>query len=345
MAQFERSTDALVIGAGVIGLSTALALRRAGLRVTVKERGAVGRGSASWAGGGILSPLEPGGVEDASLPILRESLAMYPGWCDTVQSLSGVDPEYRICGMQVQAPADAGEWEAFFEARCGLRVEPARRATGAADEIAWLPDVAQVRSPRLLRALAGAFVAAGGVMSEHEAVLGLERQGDRVTGVRTAGGVQAAAVVVLAAGAWSEAMSDQAPVRPVRGQMLLLEAAPGEFDAIVLRDGRYLIPRRDGPVLVGSTLEDAGFADEVTDAARASLLESAGVMAPRLAQRRVLAHWSGLRPALRTAGPCIVDWAAGTRGLFLNTGHHRLGITLAPGSAQKAMRAILADAQ
>lgn len=345
MAQFERSADALVIGAGVIGLSTALALRRAGMRVTVLERASVGRGSASWAGGGILSALEPDGLDHASLPILRESLAMYPGWCNTVQALSGIDPEYRVSGMQVQAPGDIDEWKAFFEARCGLRVEPAVLPAGEGDEIAWLPDVAQVRSPRLLRALAAAFVAAGGVLKEHETVLGLESQGDRIIGVRTASAVHGASVVVVAAGAWSETLSDQASVRPIRGQMLLLEAAPGEFDAIVLRQGRYLIPRLDGPVLVGSTLEDVGFVDVVTDEARASLLESVRAMAPGLAQRRVLAHWSGLRPAPRTAGPCIVGWAARTRGLFLNTGHHRLGITLAPGSAQQAMRAILADAQ
>ncbi|MGH8517052.1 MAG: NAD(P)/FAD-dependent oxidoreductase, partial [Panacagrimonas sp.] len=195
MAQFARSADALVIGAGVIGLSTGLALRQAGLRVTVLERGAVGRGSASWAGGGILSALEPGGVDDATLPILRDSLAMYPGWCERVQDLSGIDPEYRVSGMQVQAPAEAAQWKAFFETRCGLRVEAAPATAGKGDAIAWLPDVAQVRSPRLLRALAAAFAAAGGVLTEHEPVLGLERQGNRITGVRAAGGVHRARVV------------------------------------------------------------------------------------------------------------------------------------------------------
>lgn len=338
MTQSARSADVLVIGAGVIGLSTALALRRAGLHVVVMERGAVGRGSASWAGGGILCALEPGGVDEATLPTLRDSLAMYAEWCAGLHSLSGVDPEYRASGMRVQSPADLAQWKAFFEARCSLRIE----AASAAGDIAWLPEVAQVRSPRLLRALAAALVASGGVLAEHEPVLGLAMQGDRVTGVRTRRGVQPAGVVVLAAGAWSQALSDQAPVRPMRGQMLLLEAAPGELDAIVLRQGRYLIPRRDGPVLVGSTLEDVGFVDEVSAEARASLLESAHAMAPQLAGHRVLAHWSGLRPAPHPAGPCIIGWAPGTRGLFLNTGHHRLGITLAPGSARAATRSILA---
>lgn len=334
--QSARSADVLVIGAGVIGLSTALALRRAGLHVTVLERGEVGRGSASWAGGGILSPLEPDGVDEETLPILRDSLSVYPGWCEELQALGGVDPEFEVSGMRVQAPADLVAWTDFFEARCGLRVEP------RGEEGAWLPDVAQVRSPRLLRALAAAFVASGGVLVERQPVLGLELIGDRVSGVRTAHGATPAGVVVLAAGAWSESMSREAPVRPVRGQMLLLDAAPGELDAIVLRQGRYLIPRRDGPVLAGSTLEDVGFEDQVTDPARNSLLASVREMAPHLAQRRVLAHWSGLRPAMRATGPCVVGWAAATRGLFLNTGHHRLGITLAPGSARRAAQSILA---
>lgn len=335
MAQFTRSADVLVIGAGVIGLSTAQALRQAGLHVTVLERGAVGRGSASWAGGGILSPLEPGGLDADTLPILRDSLARYPAWCEDLRERGGIDPEYQVSGMRVQAPLDRSAWTAFFDSQCGLRVE-------AAGEGAWLPDVAQVRSPRLLRALAAAFVACGGVLIEHQPVQELVTRGDRVLGVRTSEGTTMAGVVVLAAGAWSGWISTQAPVRPVRGQMLLIDAAPGELDAIVLRQGRYLIPRRDGPVLVGSTLEDVGFADEVTDAARTSLLASVREMAPHLARRRVLSHWSGLRPAMRASGRCLVDWAPALRGLFLNTGHHRLGITLAPGSARRAAESILA---
>ncbi|TDU32069.1 glycine oxidase [Panacagrimonas perspica] len=338
MSQATRSADVLVIGAGVIGLSTALELRRAGLRVCVLERTAVGRGAASWAGGGILSPLEPDGVDDATLPILRNSLAGYADWCAGIQALGGVDPEYTVSGVQVLAPADAMQWTQAAEA-WGLRVASITGDATASAPVVTLPDVAQVRSPRLLQSLLQAFRSAGGECVENEAVHELVG-GERVVGVRTGQGTRHAAVVVVAAGAWSGQLGAALPIRPVRGQMLLLQAQPGDLQSIVLREGRYLIPRRDGRVLVGSTLEDVGFADTTTDAARDSLLKSLRQMAPALADRPVIAHWAGLRPAPQGRAP-VIGWSEERRGLFVNSGHHRLGITLAPGSAREAARRIL----
>lgn len=337
MSQATRSADVLVIGAGVIGLSTALELRRAGLRVSVLERAAVGRGAASWAGGGILSPLEPDGVDDATLPILRDSLAGYADWCEGIKALSGVDPEYTVSGMQVLAPANVARWERAAQA-WGLRVASVMGdATGS--PVITLRDVAQVRSPRLLQSLVQAFRSVGGECVENEAVHELVGS-DRVTGVRTGLGTRRAGVVVVAAGAWSGQLGVALPIRPVRGQMLLLQAQPGDLEPIVLRAGRYLIPRRDGRVLVGSTLEDVGFADITTDAARESLLNSLREMAPALADRPVIAHWSGLRPAPQGSSP-VIGWSEERKGLFVNAGHHRLGITLAPGSARESVRRIL----
>ncbi len=337
MLKAMRSADVLVIGAGVIGLSTALELHRSGARVTVLERSAIGRGAASWAGGGILSPLEPDDVDDATLPILRDSLARYPDWCAGLQELGGVDPEYVVSGMQVLAPADASAWR-LAAARWGLQ-SGACDAAGAG--VLTLPDVAQVRSPRLLRALAQALRSVGVECVENEAVQELVADASRVTGVRTTSGMRDAGTVVLAAGAWSGQLDVDVVVRPVRGQILLLDGQPGELDSILLREGRYLIPRRDGKILIGSTLEDVGFEDVTTDSARASLLQSLREMAPRLAEHGVIAHWSGLRPAPAGTGP-LIDWHPRRRGLFVNSGHHRLGITLAPGSAREAARRILA---
>lgn len=341
MVQATPSADVIVIGAGVIGLSTALELLREGLRVTVLAREPVGKGSASWAGGGILSPLESSGVDDATLPILRDSLHRYAQWCDELLETSGIDPEYWICGMRVLEPADAAAWRAFGQ-RSGMVVVPPPLVADrllVPNTVAHLPDVAQVRSPRLLRALAAAVRAGGGNLMEHAEVVNL--LGDaRVVGVQTARHALNASTVVVAGGAWSQSIFAGAQVTPTRGEMLLLRGRPGELDGVVLSGGRYLIPRRDGVIVVGSTLERVGYQDTPSAAGSRSILESVRRIAPQLAKREILAHWSGLRPEPAGARPQI-GWAPHRRGLFVNTGHFRLGITLAPGSARAAARQIL----
>lgn len=331
MSSSPRSADVIVIGAGVIGLSLALDLLRAGQRVTVFEQGRVGPGGASWAGGGILAPLDTD-LAPALAPLLRDSLARYPEWCAELQQDSGIDPEYLLSGLQVQAPVDPTGWQRVAQL-CGT---PLHETANGLD----LPGIAQVRSPRLLRALAASVRARGGLLREGEPVRGLLGE-TRVGGVRTDAGDYAAAVVVLAAGAWSAALWSGAPLRPVRGQMLLLDARPGEFGPIVLREGHYLIPRRDGPVLAGSTVEDVGFEQATSAAGRDAILGAVRRMAPALAQRAVLAHWSGLRPATPDGLPRM-GWAEDRPGLYLSSGHYRLGITLAPGSARRAAAEILA---
>lgn len=336
MVSATHSTDVVVIGAGVIGLATAMELRRAGLRVTVIERAAVGRGGASWAGGGILFPLDPDDVDAATMPLLQDSLAHYAGWCAELHALSGVDPEYRVSGMQVLPPADSEKWSALA-ARCGVSVQAQAGTAGL-----LLREVAQVRSPRLLRALAVAVRAVGVELIEHEEVLGLigpER--GAVSGVRGRQRDYSAQSVVLASGAWSQTLHAPLVIEPVRGQMLALRTAPGQIPHIVLAQRQYLIPRADGLVVVGSTLERAGFADVITEQAGQELLACAQRLAPALADAERVAHWSGLRPAPRGAAPHVA-WDKQRPGLMLNTGHYRLGLTLAPGSARRVAKLIAA---
>lgn len=332
MSSCAPSTDVIVIGAGVVGLATAVELLRQGLRVKVLERGAVGRGGASWAGGGILFPLDPGDVNADVRALLAESLHGYAAWCALLAQRSGIDPEYLPSGLQVREPFDLDAWSTLA-ADAGLAL---RRAQGHAD----IPGVAQVRSPRLLRALAGSVRALGGELLEHTAVTGWLDAG-RGVGVRTADAVHLAHTVVLACGAWTRELSAQAPIEPVRGQMLLIDAQPGEVERIVLAQRRYLIPRRDGAVLVGSTVERVGFDDQSTAQGRTQLLDTLAHLAPALARRRVLAHWSGLRPAPAGDAP-ILEWSRERAGVLINTGHYRIGITLAPASARRAAAMILA---
>jgi glycine oxidase len=162
-------------------------------------------------------------------------------------------------------------------------------------------------------------------------------QGGRVTAVRTATDTFPADKVVLATGAWSglglAGLAATPQIRPIRGQMLLFKLAPGVLDTILYRNGLYLIPRRDGHVLVGSTLEDAGFDKSTDDATRQRLhLEAAGLL-PALAAMQPMRHWAGLRPGSPDNIP-VIDRHPDFENVFVNTGHYRYGVTLAPASAE-----------
>jgi glycine oxidase len=201
----------------------------------------------------------------------------------------------------------------------------------------WLPDVAQLRNPRLIAALRGAVEKSGAQVREFSPVTGLEARGRRLTGVLTPTGTVAADVVVLATGAWSglgiAGLTAVPGVRPIRGQMLLFKLEPGALDTILYRNGLYVIPRRDGHVLVGSTLEDVGFDKHVDDATCERLHADAGQLLPQLAQLQPIRRWAGLRPGSPDNVP-LIDRHPDFDNVFVNTGHFRYGVTMAPASAE-----------
>ncbi|MDO9387026.1 MAG: FAD-dependent oxidoreductase [Thiobacillus sp.] len=201
----------------------------------------------------------------------------------------------------------------------------------------WLPDIAQVRNPRLVAALRAAVVRLGGVIHEHCAATGVLTQGGRVTAVQTAAETFQADSVVLATGAWSglglAGLAAAPHIRPIRGQMLLFKLQPGVLDTILYRNGLYLIPRRDGHVLVGSTLEDAGFDKSTDDTTRQRLHAEASELLPALAAMQPVRHWAGLRPGSPDNIP-VIDRHPDFDNVFVNTGHYRYGVTLAPAAAE-----------
>lgn len=321
-------SDFLIVGGGVIGLSSALELARQGARVTILERGVCG-GESSWAGGGILSPLPPWDYPAAVTDLTQLSCRLFPEWVGRVAEISGIDPEYRVSGMRVMPPFDA-EKAAQWCAGHGVRLEQD-------GEGLWLPDVAQVRNPRLIKALRLALERMGVRIVERAEVTGIVSTEDRVERLDTTAGPFAAEHYVVAAGAWSKKLLGkqgvQLDIKPVRGQMLLYKAQPGMLRHIILRNGTYLIPRDDGHILVGSTLEDAGFDKATTEEARVALHARALGMLPQLAQAEFIQHWAGLRPAAPGNIPTIARHPQ-LENLFLNSGHFRYGVTMAPASAQ-----------
>jgi len=330
--------DFLIIGAGAVGLASALELARRGARVTLLDRSRAGAES-TWAGGGILSPLLPWQYGEAVNALSEYSRALFPDWIARQQTLSGLDAEYRASGMLVLPPfdlAEAAAWCARHAWRCEARSSGEFLAT-TAEEALWLPDVAQVRNPRLIHVLRGAAIASGVRIVESTEVTGWVAEHGRISRVNTTQGDFSAAGVVVAAGAWTgtlpglEAFATQ--IFPVRGQMLLFKLPPDSLTTIVLQNGCYLIPRQDGHVLAGSTLELSGFDKSTTDSARQALLAFAAGILPALSERVLVKHWSGLRPGSPENVPIIAPHP-GFSNLFINSGHFRYGVTMAPGSAR-----------
>jgi glycine oxidase len=327
-----RKSSAVILGAGVSGLSAALALLRRGHDVTLLERGEVGTES-SWAGGGILSPLLPWDYDGAVSTLALRSMDAYADWVADIEARSGCVAEYWRCGMRV---AQASQPDAAL-AWCKAHGLAAHLSSSHSDTDIWLPDIAQVRNPRLVAALREAVTRLGGVIHTHCAVEQATTHAERMVAMNTPQGTFAADRFVLTTGAWAgmdiPGMTGVPNVRPIRGQMLLFKLEPGVLDTILYRNGLYLIPRRDGHVLVGSTLEDAGF-DKSTDVAtRQRLHAEAAELLPILGSMQPIRHWAGLRPGAPGNIP-IIDRHPDFDNVFVNVGHYRYGVTLAPASAE-----------
>lgn len=337
--------DVIVVGGGVVGMLTAWTLGQAGAEVVLLERGDTGR-EASWAGGGIVSPLYPWRYSMAVANLAHWSQDFYPQLGARLLADTGLDPEVHVTGLywlDLDDQAEALTWAgAHGRPLAEVDIAAVRAAVPVLGQgfnrAVYMSGVANVRNPRLAKSLREALVRLPNVcVREQVEVSGFVQEGGQVRGVRTTQGDFTAGSVVLAAGAWSgqllAKLGLELPVEPVKGQMILYRCAPDFLSSMVLAKGRYAIPRRDGHILVGSTLEFAGFDKTPSDDALASLRASAEELIPALAEIDPINHWAGLRPGAPQGIPFIGE-VPGHRGLWLNTGHYRNGLVLAPASCQ-----------
>jgi glycine oxidase len=349
-ADLPARADIAVVGGGLIGLSIAWRLARAGRSVVVLERETIGAG-ASLAATGMLAPAaehEPG--SDPLLPLALDSLRRWPGFRDALEAEAGFPIDYRPDGTLVLAVGrDEVERLRFrfdLQRRSGLdaawlpgsevrRLEPGLRPSVTAG--VHCPLDHQVDPRLVIGALTEACRRAGVILVEHAPVTALDTSGNRVTGLRVADRIVAAEIVVLASGAWSgeggllpEALA--LPVRPLKGQSLALRttARTGTLSRMVWTEQVHMAPKSDGQLIVGATVEDCGFKPGVTAGGLYALLEGARRVLPGIEEMEVDCVWSGFRPTSDDDAP-IIDTLA--PGLIAATGHHRNGYLLAPVTA------------
>jgi glycine oxidase len=337
--------DVIVIGGGIVGLSVAHAVAGRGLAVHVLDRPRPGM-AATHAAAGMLSPLSEATETGPFLSAGLASLALYPDWIEELRDGSGADPWYRRDGKLRVADDEAGspELEALLTRAAAAGVRARRVSRDEAEGLAGarLPNVAgavfleddhQVDNRRLHAALQVACRGRGVRFSPHCEVRGPIFRGERVHGVRLADGSRREAeFVVVAAGAWTgrlPGLPGPVPVRPVRGQMLTLDAGASLPHRVLEARDVYLVPRQDGRLLAGATVEEAGFEAACTPEARTALHAAAARLVPSLAGASVREHGCGLRPGTPDGNP-VMGAVPGAEGLMIATGHFRNGILLAP---------------
>ncbi|MFZ5891663.1 MAG: glycine oxidase ThiO [Myxococcota bacterium] len=341
----DRTWDAVIVGGGIMGCGSAFELARNGVRVLVLERSVPGA-EASSAAAGILGAQVESHAQGALFELALRSRALYPEWAQSLAAKTGIDVELRSSGVvrvafDPKAQAHVVR-EHAFQAKHGCRVETWNRTdlherlpavSGDANAAVYFPDDARIDPPKLLRALHIAAEREGAVFRSGALVKRVVTSGKRVEGVALDdGSVVRAGRVIVAAGSWSSLVEGvplpSGGVIPARGQIVELCLPLPLFEPVIFGPKCYLVPRDDGRVLIGSTLEFVGYRREVTAVAVRDLLDAAIRLVPSLGEATLGRTWSNFRPYTQDSQPVIGE--AGIEGLLLATGHYRNGILLAP---------------
>ena len=338
-------TDILIIGGGISGLLTARELRLAGREVAILDKSPAGRES-SWAGGGILLPIYPWRQAEAISDLVVESLKKYPELSQELLNATGIDPEWRQCGMLICKNPDAKAAEDW----CQKRNIPNQAATLAQKQglqtdflnPLWLPEIAQIRNPRLLKSLQAYLLQWGIKFFENTQISNISIKNRVISQIEASSQSFTFKQLIICTGAWSSGFLNEflhqpqtgirLPIQPVKGQMLVFDSRPDTLPHMILDGDAYLIPRCDGKILAGSTVEAVGFDKTNTEEARQKLYAFATGLFPALTKYPVIHHWSGLRPGTPDGIPYIgrhPDYD----NLSINAGHFRNGLVMGPAAA------------
>jgi glycine oxidase len=342
-----KKFDVAIAGGGVIGAAIALDLSRAGMCVGVFDRQQPGQ-EASWASAGILSPAPENPAAVAMVPLGQASLSLYPEFVAQVEEISGKSTSFRAKGtlealFSHDTKAELSTIIALHHG-LGLKAEPLRAedarelepALSEEVEAAVLrPDECSVDNRALTNAVLDAAQRSGAEISFGDGAKAIWREGDRCRGLSLHNEKVEAKWTIIAAGSFSaaiEGVAAYAPVRPAKGQMVALRTEDVEIERVLWSEHIYLVPRNDGRILAGATVEYVGFDKRTTAGGVEKILSAAIDLAPRLANARIEETWAGLRPDspdhLPILGPTDLE------GLLIATGHFRSGILLTPITAR-----------
>jgi glycine oxidase len=326
-----RSWDAIIIGGGIIGVSLAIALRKEGLRALIVERGEPGREASHAAAGMLVGAGDE--ISPTLKPLAAESARMYPEFVHELEDESGVKIDFREQGtILVSRDSHLPQNVKRISPKEIRALEPALRFEDDDRSCAaYLPESSV--DPRALIAAAVKAAKHREVdISSGSEVESLMVEAGRVAGVRTTKAAYHSKIAVNCAGAWAGQIPPfQFPVRPVKGQMLAVVGGP-PLKHVIRGDKVYLVPRGDGKIVIGSTLEDAGFDKQVHVDTIEKLFQAAVDLVPELATARLHEAWAGLRPGTPDELPILGETAI--REYFVASGHYRDGILLAPVTAK-----------
>ena len=343
------TSDVVIVGGGIVGLSIGYVLARDGVKATILDRGEFGRG-ASWAGAGMIPPYAERLTANPTLELRSWSALLYPEWSANLLDETGIDNGFqRTGGVDVAAtPQEDDELRSMAGRWRNERVVYERLAPDDFDRVEpalnpellvayYLPDRAQIRNPRHIQALQSSLIRRGANLISQTKVMGFDRVGDRIVGVKTEAKTIACGAVAVAAGAWSSellaTLGLDVPTPPLKGQIVLLRPDRPMIRRIIEHGRMYLVPRDDHRILIGATEEASGFDDRTTEGASSDLLAEAYHLCPKLVQAKVERTWAGLRPGSIDSKPYL-GFATGFSNVVVATGHKRSGIQLAPASAE-----------
>jgi glycine oxidase len=321
-----------VIGGGIVGCITSLFLIEKGYEVTLLDQSAIGQ-EASWAGAGILSPLLPWNYQDAVNNLCFGSADFYHQLSEILKKDTGIDSEWIESGMliyDINDKENAIRW-------CQKNDIEIQQVQIEKTPYLFLPHVAQIRNPRLLKALKIFLIKKNVVMMEHQKVSPIIDSNNFIRCLQTESDLNLEAdYYVVASGAWSSYVLNEIDIpkiKPIRGQLIQYPAIQEKLPYIIYKDDFYLVQRQDGVILAGSTKEDVGFDKGITDKARHSLQQKAEHLMPALKNYSIENQWSGLRPGSEGNVP-MIEKHHRYNNVYLNIGHYRYGLTMAPKAAR-----------